>query len=75
MWEKVGVVAGAGAVAVAVVASGMSDMGQLLLALGAVAWLAAVAYVTHNMSGPRFSRGAPLGRCGAARTAPTAQGA
>lgn len=53
MWEKVEAVAGVAAVAVAVVASGMTDIGQLLLAAGAMAWLGAVAYIAHNMRGPR----------------------
>lgn len=54
MWGKVEVVASASACAVAVVASGMSDIAHLLLALGAVALLGAVAYVAHGMSNPRF---------------------
>ena len=53
MWGKVEVIASASAVAVAIVASGMGDVPQLLIALGAVAWLGAVAYIAHGMNGPR----------------------
>lgn len=53
MWGKVEAVAGTAAVGVAVVASGMADVGQLLLAAGGMAWLGAVAYIAHNMRGPR----------------------
>lgn len=54
MWGKVEAIASVAAIAVAIVASGMSDIPRLLLALVAMAWLGAVAFIAHDMNKPRF---------------------